>query len=184
MGFSRFSASQTETFKNFRLISSNPPRVSNVEKDLLEGFLLEDEQQPEYKLMPRVDELRENYQNTSMEGILRDIQGTQLMSAKEVIEDIEALITEREELQKEVFKDIEKILMSMNNFLSSQGGKIDAVELVKIKEKLIDIEEFKLNEKINAFRDIAMLKKELRDRMQDFKEKEGHADVLDKLLRG
>lgn len=156
--------------------------MTSIDKELLDGFLIsgEDKEQPAPKLQTSV---RDNYKNNpSMQGLFKDLHGGKMMSQKELIEDIEMLIAERESLQKEVFGDIENLMVGMNNFLTSAGDKIDVVEQLKLREKLIDVEEFKMQEKINAFRDVAMLKRELRDRVAEFKERENRMNVIDDLV--
>lgn len=169
----------------------------SIDKRLLEGFIT-DESQPitkpslqtiGYTLPPQLStmttaSISDDYTNTSMDNLLKDLSGAKIMNTKEVINDIETLINQRQELQAEVFKDAEKILMNMNNFLSSAQDKISEAELVTIREKLLDVETFKMQEKINAFRDIATLKKELRDRMHEYREQEHNANVFEELLNG
>ncbi len=152
-----------------------------TKNDLLEGFLLKEENKPEYQQQPI--NISDNYTQASMEGLLKDLQDGKIMSMKEVITDIEELIDERQRLKTELFKDVDAVLMNINNFLTTTGDKIDAIEQLKLKEKLLDIENFKLNEKVNAFRDIALLKKELRDRMQEYKDKQTNVNVIDQLLQ-
>ncbi len=151
--------------------------------ELLDGFITNDEEsKPDYTTLTDVlDQVTDNYKDASMEGLMKDLTGAKIMSMKEVINDIEVLIDEREVLRKEIFGDADKAFASINNFLSTRS-QIDTVEEVRIREKLLDLETFKMQEKINAFRDIADLKKELRDRMQEFKEQESNATVLDSLL--
>lgn len=125
-------------------------------------------------------QLNDHYKDSSVDGLLRELQGGKMMSMQELMDDINTLIQERLSLKKEVFADADKILMSMDNFLNSKN--LQPVEEVTIKEKLLDIESFKLQEKINAFRDIAALKKELRERSQELKEKQNNINIIDQLL--
>jgi hypothetical protein len=151
-----------------------------IDTHLLEGFLLNKE---EHHTQSAPLAITGQYRSQpSMSGLLKDLHGGKTMSQKELIEDIEKLIIERQELQQELFGDINDALVSMNNFLSQVGSKIDAVEQLKLREKLLEIEMFKMQEKINAFRDIAALKRELRDRVAEFKERETRMSVIDELI--
>ena len=47
---------------------------------------------------------------------------------------------------------------------------------------MFDFDELKTQEKLNNFRDIALLKRELREREKEYRERESRADVLDELL--
>jgi hypothetical protein len=73
-------------------------------------------------------------------------------------------------------------MMTMTNFLNLMGEKIEPVKHAELKEKLLDVDLFKLNEKVNAFKDIAALKKELRERQQECNEKEQSAKLLGSLM--
>ena len=77
---------------------------------LLDGFLTgEDEHKPDYTTLNNVlEKVKDNYTDASMDGLMRDLSGGKIMSIKEVIDDIEELITVREDLKKEVFGDIDK----------------------------------------------------------------------------
>lgn len=152
-----------------------------INNEFLDGFLTNEGPKPDYKLAPSIKDIKEDYASTSMDSLLSDLQDAKIMNIKEVITDIESLIQERKDLQSEVFGDVDKILMNMNNFLTSDA--IDKVKEAELREKLLDIESFKLNEKVNAFRDIAALKKELRDRMHEYREQEQNVHMIDNLLQ-
>ena len=161
--------------------------MANIPNDLLEGFLLQEDKkhhdQTYTNIIPQPVKVQDHYtQAGSMDGFLKDLQSGKMMSMQEMIDDIEELIETRKDLQKEVFGDVNKLMSDINNFMTAQADRIGQVEILQMKEKLLDIEEFKLQEKINAFRDIALLKKELRDRVQEFKEQGSRIDVIDDLL--
>lgn len=156
-----------------------------MNNNLLEGFLTgEEDRKLDYTTInTALSNVRDSYKSASVEGIMKDFQGAKIMSIKEVIDDINELIGVREKLQKEVFNDIDKALSSINNFLNTRTSQFDPVQELSIREKLLDLETFRMQEKINTFRDIAALKKELRDRVQEYKEQEHNATVLDNLLQ-
>lgn len=120
--------------------------------------------------------------DVDVESILSELKGEKIGSLKEAIDDINDLIQKREALTKEIFKDIDKINMGINNFLMSLPTDQNIAERINLKQKQIEIEELKINEKVNSWRDVAALKKELRERVQEFKEKEASGDMIDKLL--
>ncbi len=147
---------------------------------LLEGFLTNSGSQDLYK--PLTLDVADAYMHSSMDGLFKDLQGAKLMTMHELIEDIEEQIEERKRLQKEVFRDADKTLMDLNNFLKVAGDKIDVIEELRLREKLTAIQEFKMQEKINVFRDVALLKKEMRDRIQHLKEKENNVSMIDQII--
>lgn len=116
------------------------------------------------------------------ENIFQELQGEKVGSIKEVIEDIEKLIDQREQLSKELFRDIEKIKTSINNFALALGDDANKGEQLSLRQKQVEIEEVALQEKVNCWRDVALLKKELRERVKEFKEREGRLNALDSIL--
>lgn len=119
---------------------------------------------------------------SDVNSLFKDIQGNKMISIQEVIDDINDLIEKREMLNTEIFSDIEKIKMDINNFVLSLGDEMNKAEQLKMRQKQIDIDEVKINEKLNMWRDIALLKRELRERIRDIREQEGKASMLDSLL--
>ena len=115
-------------------------------------------------------------------SLFKDIQGNKLGSIQEVIDDINDLIQKREMLNGEIFTDIEKIKMDINNFVLSLGDEMNKAEQLNMRQKQIEIDEVKINEKLNMWRDIALLKKELRERIRDIREQEGKETMLDSIL--
>ena len=108
-------------------------------------------------------------------------------SLKDVVGEIEDLIKERENLSQQFIHEGEKMKREINNFLleSAPKGEDDsdfARERAELRKKQIDISEIQLNEKIGCWRDIALLKKELRDRGRELNEKVSRADEIRKIL--
>ena len=64
---------------------------------------------------------------------------------------------------------------------SSGSAEFQKAE-VEFRKKIIEADEMKVQEKLNCFRDVALLKKELRELIQEFREKESRASVLGSLL--
>lgn len=133
-----------------------------------------------------IEELRKRYSNGS-DDVFKDLSEAKLTTIKGVIEDVNELIKQREELSKSLLEILEKTKMEVNEALmqNQQHIKLNP-ELIKerleLKKKLVDIEEDKINEKVNSWRDIALLKKELRERIKEFKDKETNLDMIDKIL--
>lgn len=110
-----------------------------------------------------------------------------LESLKDIVEEIEVLIREREVLSAEFIKEGEKMKRDINNFLleSAPKGEDDsefARERAELRKKQIEISEIQLNEKIGCWRDISLLKKELRDRTRELSEKESRSEEIKRIL--
>jgi len=114
------------------------------------------------------------------EDLFRTFQDEKIVSLKELMQDIQTLIDERKKLQDELIAEMTKMQMSISNLLNQ--ADISADEKVKLKTKQIELDEKKIQEKLNAWKDIAALKQELRDHAREFKEKESRMEMLDELM--
>jgi hypothetical protein len=118
---------------------------------------------------------------TDVSKILSTLQKEKVEFTKEAVEDIEAQIEQREKLHKEVISSFEKIKIELNNLMMATSD-MEEQEKARIRQKQADLEQYKVQETIDKWKDIALLKKELRERIQDFKEKESKTEMMGKLL--
>jgi len=116
------------------------------------------------------------------ERMLSGLEDIKVTSLREAIDDIKAMVTEREELSEELFNDLEKMKTDMSNLIFQMNPETDKLEILNLKKRMFDFDELKTQEKLNNFRDIALLKRELREREKEYRERESRADVLDELL--
>jgi len=121
------------------------------------------------------------------EDLLKKIQKEKLESLKEVIQDINLMIEKRKLLNKELFQDLDKIKTEIRNIIINLDTKeFETSERLKtiseLRKKIIEIEELKVNEKLNLWRDISNLKKELRTFIKELREKESKQEILDELI--
>ena len=129
----------------------------------------------------------ENQKNPSFEeDSVKGIGKEKLDSLKEFIDEIQDMVRQREELSKIIINECDKMKTEITNFLlintavDSDGFK----ERNSLRQKQIEISELQLNEKLNCWRDVALLKRELRDKQKELSEKEGRAIMLDNLMKG
>jgi hypothetical protein len=92
------------------------------------------------------------------------------------------LIDERKKLREEIFNDMDTIALKINNFLTEKKDELKPEEVVELKQKIVGIEEAKSQEKLNAWRDVSALKKELREYLKDFKDKKEGFKVLENMV--
>jgi len=144
--------------------------------NLLKGFIQELDDC--YVLMKK----KKEDNKLEVEYIFKDLQDKKLGSIKELIEDIQDLIQERKKLKDEIFNDLENLTIKINNFLAEKQDELKPEELVAIKKKLVEIEEAKAQEKLNAWRDISNLKKELREHIREFREKKDGINALESMI--
>ena len=108
-------------------------------------------------------------------------------SLKDLVAEINEMIKERESLSGKFIREGEKMKVNINNFLMENAPKGEddsefARERSELRKKQIDISELQLNEKIGCWRDVALLKKELRENTKELNEKSSRADMLGKIL--
>jgi len=159
--------------------------------ELKQGFIIEDEEKENKAIDYLSFKKYTSVLNEDSEEIFRSLSDAKLGNIKGVIDDINELIDKRQKLTSELFSDIDKTNIEINNSLLElktiiNSPNINKDELVRaqleLRKKLIELEEVKMQEKVNNWRDVALLKKELRDRVREFKEKETSVSLLDKIL--
>jgi len=126
-----------------------------------------------------------NNRNTSED--FDSVGKAKLDSLKERIEEIEEMIKERNTLSGNFIKEGEGMKTNIKNFLMENApeGEDDsefARERSELRKKQIEISELQLNEKVNCWRDIALLKKEMRESSKELNEKKTRADMLGRIL--
>ncbi len=128
----------------------------------------------------------EKTRNTS--DSLENIGKEKLDSLKESIEEIEELILSRKKLSKRIFEEVEKEKRALDNFILEVDAKnsvseVDDVrEKISLRQKRVELSELQLNEKVSSWKDIALLKKELREKQRELNEKQGRLDMFGKIL--
>ena len=125
--------------------------------------------------------------------IFQNISKEKLEPIKEVIEEIEFLIVNRSEVHKEMNTAIDKMQLQIDNFLlglpqikvtdnnPNLGGEL-VKAMSEFRKMKIQLEQIRLDERLNYWRDVAQLKRELREYAREFKEKESKSDLLDSLI--
>jgi len=113
--------------------------------------------------------------------LLNDLQQNKVSLTKESVSDIQEQIILREELHGQILQEMDKIKLQLSNILLSSSD-IEEQEKARIRQKQVELEQFKVREKLDKWKDIAILKKELRDRLKEFKETESKTELLSELL--
>ena len=123
--------------------------------------------------------------NTSKE--FNTIGKAKLDSIKDIILEIKEMVEERTNLSKKFINEGENMKTKIHNFLLENAPKGDddsefARERAELRKKQIEISELQLNEKIGCWRDISLLKKELRENTKELNEKENRTEMFEKIL--
>ncbi len=125
---------------------------------------------------------------TSSGSDLTNIGLAKINALKESIEDLNEMINEREGLSENFIEEGESVKTEINNFLleNENTTEFEKADLMKEKNQLrakkIEISEIQMKEKVDAWKDIALLKKELRQQEQELSEKQERVNSITKLL--
>jgi len=115
---------------------------------------------------------------TSSGSDLTKIGVAKINALRNSIQDINELIKEREDLSERFIQDGEDVKTQINNFLleNENTTEFEKADLMKeknlLRSKKIEISEIQMKEKVDAWKDIALLKKELRAQEQELSEKQ------------
>lgn len=130
----------------------------------------------------------ENPSESLSDGIGKE----KISSIRRTISEINSLIEEREQLSQLFYGECEKIKSEINNFLIENSSikfgdnSTDAREFFRerndLRYKKIELAELQLNEKVSCWKDIALLKKELRILERELNEREERAKVFQNFL--
>lgn len=141
-------------------------------------------------------ELFENFEKPeitdfSSENFLEGFGIEKILSLKNAIIEIKRLIEERKKLSKEILEDADKIKLEIDNLIlvnentirNTALGQSEALsEKNSLRNKKVEISEMQLKEKIDCWKDIALLKKELRGYEKELSEKESRIKELNTIL--
>lgn len=114
-------------------------------------------------------------------------QSEKTESLKESMEDIQEAIRLRKQLSEEITTLFNKVIMDTDNFIIrlnivDRNNEIIRGEQMKLKQKQMELEAKKIEERVTCWKDIALLKKELREHLAEFRDKESRSTMLDNLL--
>jgi len=117
-------------------------------------------------------------------NLLKGMSETRTFSLKESIEQINDQIKERMHLHGDILLTVEELKLSINNMMPdvNQHNPEFSKPMMEFKKKLVEVEQMKIEEKLNCSRDIADLKKEQRELIREFTEKEKRATFLGDIL--
>ena len=127
--------------------------------------------------------------DTNVEKVFKDRQDDRVELIEESISDIKQMIAERGLLHKEIIKSLDSVDMFINNTMPKTneitfGTMNDSRQklIQELLKKKIEIDELKTQEKLNFWRDVALLKKELREHMKEYRDMKSKTSMIDNLL--
>ena len=78
-------------------------------------------------------------------------------------------------------RDIDNFLLEVE--AKNSVAEVDDVrEKIALRQKRVELSEVQLNEKVSSWKDVALLKKELREKQRELNEKQGRLDMFGKIL--
>ena len=133
------------------------------------------------------EELAKNPERTEItEDNFGSLGKAKLEALETSIDEIKELIDEREELSEEIFNDGEKTKREITNFILANEKADNSMEkedaLIGLRQKQVDMTELQLNERVACWKDVAVLKKELRDKEQELTERKERMKALNSIL--
>jgi len=108
-------------------------------------------------------------------------------SLREAIREIQTEIAERMKISDMFDKEGEKMKRDIKNFLFENAPKGDddsefTRERAELRRKSVELNEMQLNEKVECWRDIVALKKDLREKQKELFERENRVAALNSIL--
>ena len=153
----------------------------SINNDNVKGMLSEEPAMMDYNYHIRNTEASVKKASKRSDEIFKQLNKDEIGSIKEVIQEINKLVGERGQLSSEVVNACETVKCTVENVIK-RAPEEAVTEKVALEKEKVSLEEFKLQEHINCWRDIALLKKELRERVKEFREKENSVNMLDNIL--
>jgi hypothetical protein len=116
-----------------------------------------------------------------------DVGKEKIGALKKSIDEIHEMVEGRENLSKQIISEGESLKNEIEGYLRENekvqiGGADITKEKNDLRHKKIEVSELQLNEKISCWKDIALLKKELREYERELTEKQERIKTLNKMM--
>jgi hypothetical protein len=127
------------------------------------------------------------YHGTTAHNPFEGMGHIKVDSLKEAIKEIEMQIEERKVISASFDREGEKMKRDISNFLLENSPKgIDDTEFAReraeLRKKGIEINEMQLKERVDCWRDVVTLKRDLREKQKELFERENRLDTINKIL--
>ena len=127
----------------------------------------------------------------SNENLIDSFGQEKISSLRKAIFEIKKLIEERKKLSEDFIEEGDEIKLEIDNFILANentvrntinGQNEGLLEKSSLRNKKVEISELQLKEKVDCWKDIALLKKELRIYEKELNEKESRINEINELL--
>ncbi len=132
-------------------------------------------------------EMPKNHEITFSESSFGEVGKSKIDALKNSISEIHEMIQGREKLSRKIHEEGENLKSEIKGYLSEnekmQIASSDPTrEKNDLRHKKIEISELQMNEKIGCWKDVALLKKELREYERELTEKEERQKMFNKIM--
>jgi len=132
-------------------------------------------------------EIPKNHEISTNEDLFGEVGKSKIDALKNSISEIHEMIQSRERLSRKIHVEGENLKSEIKGYLSEnekmQIASSDPTrEKNDLRHKKIEISELQMNEKIGCWKDIALLKKELREYERELTEKEDRMKMFEKIM--
>lgn len=132
-------------------------------------------------------EMPKNHEITPSGESFGDVGKSKVEALKKSISEIHEMIKGREKLSRKIHEEGENLKSEIKGYLS-ENEKIQIAssdptrEKNDLRHKKIEVSELQMNEKIACWKDVALLKKELREYERELTEKEDRIKMFNKIM--
>lgn len=128
-----------------------------------------------------------NHEIPSEKSEFGDIGKSKVDALKKSIDEIHEMIKGREKLSRKIHEEGENLKSEVNGYLSeNERIQISSEDTMRerdnLRNKRIEVSELQMNEKLSCWKDVALLKKELREYERELTEKEERAKAFERIL--
>lgn len=117
----------------------------------------------------------------NVKDLISSLNEGKIGNIKQVINEINELIVERQALSNAMILEYDSLQSKINSIIARVNPENIKEEII-LQDKSILVEEAKLKEKLDCWRDIALLKRELRERLRESREEQQKNDSYSELL--
>ena len=120
--------------------------------------------------------------STKAQDILKSVNVDKETSISEAMGDMQDMIQHRRALNAEMFEDVDRARTHIANTMSTLGPEMTKELAREIITRQVELDTLKIQEKLNCWRDIANLKRELREHMRELRDEQQKSTLFSDLM--
>ena len=124
---------------------------------------------------------------SSLEIPLENFGNSRVEALRKSVHEIQEMVSQRKSLSEKIYDEIESLKSEIKTYLAENekvqiSSSDPTKEKTDLRHKKIELSEMQLKEKVDCWKDIAILKKDLRELEREIVEKEERTRELNKIL--